>query len=103
MDYNEILSRFDVVGEAYVLVNVFEVYIGYQKIKIKILRDLRNGTYSYSNSHHYHGQTQVGPYMSSRCVMMETETEALNGAIDELTAFYNPTDSNARWIEAEEF
>ena len=103
MDYNEMLSRFDVVGEAYILVNIFEVYIGYQKIKIKILRDLRNGTYSYSNSHHYHGKKQAGPYMSSRCAMIKTEGEALSGAIDELTAFYNPADSNAKWIEVEEF
>lgn len=103
MEYNELLSKHSIIEEAYVVVSLFEVYIGTQKIKIKIKKDLNNGKFSYSNSHHYHGSEQASPYASSMCVMIDTELEALNSALRELISFYNPSDVNATWVESENF
>ncbi|MDQ4683054.1 hypothetical protein [Stenotrophomonas maltophilia group sp. RNC7] len=103
MNYSNLLKRFPEVNEVYILVNSFELYLGTQKIKIKIQQGIKNRKYSYSNSHHYHGSKQAGPYTSSRCVMIDSELEALHGAIEELTNFYDENDYNAKWIENEDF
>ncbi|WMJ78469.1 MULTISPECIES: hypothetical protein [unclassified Sedimentibacter] len=103
MNYSEMLESYHNISEAYVVVNLYEIYIKAQKIKIKIERDLRSGKYSYSNSHHYHGSEQAAPYISSRCVMLDSESEALNAAFKELTSFYNENDEKAIWVVNECF
>jgi hypothetical protein len=103
MNYKDILDSHRDIIEAYVVVNLYEIYIGTQKIKIKIEKDLRNGQYSYSNSHHYHGSEQASPYASSRCVMLDSESEALGAAFNELTSFYNENDKKAIWVVNQSF
>ncbi|MBE6089847.1 MAG: hypothetical protein E7206_17800 [Clostridium beijerinckii] len=100
MDINEMFKDSRHVAEAYKVLEIYEVWIGTQKIKIKLSELIKgNGfKYWYSNSHHYHGSKQASAYISSRNGFNSTE-EALHGALRELTSFYDESDSNAIWEE----
>ncbi|MGM7637603.1 hypothetical protein [Bacillus sp. Hm123] len=69
------------------IVAEYEVTVGEKTIKVKIKRD-STGFYSHSTSHFYQGPEQAGPYISSRNIF-DTKGEAIDGAIKQITYFYN--------------
>lgn len=100
------VTHFDVlkdnkISEVYEVVGEWEVYVGMQKVKIKVLKD-ENDKYYYRTSHYYHGSEQADPYISS-VNRSDSLTEALLHAKSQITSFYNPDDPNARWIENEDY
>jgi hypothetical protein len=89
------------VDSIYKVVDVFEITLGEQTIKVKILNGF-NGIFYYRNSHWYHGPEQAGPYISS-INGFDTEGEALHAAVRELTFFYKPEHEGENWIVNQRF
>lgn len=84
-------------SEAYKLYSEYSIYVGNQKIGIKIVVDFE-GTYGYKLSHHYKGSQQFTEYVSSINYSFDDERQALVGAKSEIFSFYNPNDEDAKWI-----
>jgi hypothetical protein len=97
--YMELLKTYTQVSEVTEVVGEWKIWIGGQKIKIKISRS-ENGSYIHVTSHFYHGSTQTEAYISSRNSGDSIE-ETLHSAMNQLLSFYDPTDTNAIWKENE--
>lgn len=100
------LSYFDVlkdtkISSIYEVVGEWEVHVGKQTVKIKVLKD-ENEKYHYRTSHYYKGSEQVGPYVSS-INPADSLKEALYLAKKQIVSFYNPSDPNAKWIKDEDY
>lgn len=80
---SKIRAVYEVVGE-------WEVIIGHQTVKIKVLRD-EDEKYYYRTSDYYKGSEQAGPYISS-INRVDSLIEALYHAKRQITSFYNPDD-----------
>ncbi|REK54725.1 MAG: hypothetical protein C6W55_10355 [Thermobacillus sp.] len=92
----ELLQSYEEVIDVYEFVGEWEVWIGYQKVRIKVLKD-KNGGYVSSTSHYYHGSQQAGPYISS-INGGKTVEAAVREAMRQLLTFYRPDDENAKWV-----
>lgn len=92
----------DNINEAYKVVSEYYAWVGFQQIKIRIIRNLDN-IFGYQLSHHYKGSRQMGPYISSDNYRFINETEALVGARREMFLYYSPEDANAIWEEDEDY
>ncbi|MBN2980134.1 hypothetical protein [Cohnella algarum] len=99
--YMELLEEYKQVIDVYEIVGEWEVWIGYQRVKIKVKKDKRGG-YVSSTSHFYHGSTQAGPYISSRNDGSTIE-EALRSAMSQLLSFYKTDDAKAEWVVNESY
>jgi hypothetical protein len=100
-NYLDLLTNNKHVSEVYEVVGEWEVWIGFQKVKIKIKRDI-NGKFVHETSHYYHGSEQAGAYISS-INGYETIELALQGAIKQLLMFYDPDDEKAKWVENDSY
>ena len=94
LDYLEKLIGNHIV-EAYEVIKEFEVFVGFQKIKIKIKLG-NDGKYYYATSHYYHGSRQAGPYTSSQNGF-DTIENAIYHAKRQILQFYDPNDESAVW------
>ncbi|GIN39034.1 hypothetical protein [Heyndrickxia oleronia] len=74
------------------LVNEYSLYVGDQKVGIKIYFDA-NGYYQMATSHFYKGEGKAGVYITS-AANFESEKEALRNAKNQLLMFY---DGKGEW------
>ena len=93
----EFLEVFKETSEAYKFIEEFQIYIGNQKIGIRI-REMNDGGYLHTCSHHYQGPEQAGPYNSSICIA-NTKKEAYGNAHRELYSFYNEAHEGDNWVK----
>ncbi|MGG3012282.1 hypothetical protein [Brevibacillus sp. HD1.4A] len=101
MSFLSILNGSKYIEEAYEVIKEWEVYVGWQKVKIKVKLGPREKFY-YSTSHYYHGSQQAGPYMSSRNGF-DTIESALSHAKQQILSFYDPNDEKAKWKINEDY
>ena len=93
----EVLTDKD-ISEVKRLVNEYSIFVGDQRIGIKIYID-ENGLYQMKTSHFYQGKNNSGAYISTAAIF-ETEQEALNRAKNQLLAFY---DGQGMWHENDDY
>lgn len=74
------------------LVNEYSLYVGYQKVGIKIYSE-SNGYYQMDTSHYYRGKNKAGVYITSATTFF-SEEEALHNAKNQLLSFY---DGEGEW------
>lgn len=84
--------------QSYKFIEEFVVYIDTQRIGVKIEKD-EYGRYHHSCSHHYQGNEQAAPYVSSLCIA-DSKKEAYINAHRELLSFYNANDENKKWVKS---
>lgn len=89
------------IEEAYEVIKEWEIYVGWQKIKIKVKQGPQN-LYYYATSHYYHGSKQAGPYISS-INGFDTIESALSHAKSQILSFYDPDDEKAQWKVNEDY
>lgn len=80
------------------LVNEYSLYVGYQKVGIKIYIDA-DGYYQMKTSHFYRGKDKAGVYITS-AANFESEKEALRNAKNQLLSFY---DGEGEWKENDSY
>ena len=93
----EILSSTH-ISEVKRLLNVYSMYVGNQRVGIKIYFD-SNGYYQMCTSHYYRGEDKAGVYIAS-AANFESEDEALSNAKRQLLSFY---DGNGEWKENDSY
>ena len=93
----DFLKIFDKTHEVYKVIEEFQLYIGHQKIGVKI-KKMNDGRYSHTCSHHYHGPEQATPYISSNCIA-STKKEAYINAHSELYSFYREEHEGENWVK----
>jgi hypothetical protein len=99
--YMALLKAYTQVSEVTEVVGEWKLWIGQQKVKIKISRS-ENGSYIHVTSHFYHGSKQTGAYISSRNSGVSIE-ETLHSAMNQLLSFYDPNDTKAIWKENDNY
>lgn len=80
------------------LVNEYSLYVGNQKVGIKIHIDAF-GYYQMKTSHFYRGKNKAGFYITS-AANFETEKEALRYANSQLLSFY---DGEGEWKDNDSY
>lgn len=80
------------------LVNEYSLYVGYQKVGIKIYLE-SNGYYQMDTSHYYTGKDKAGAYITS-AANFSSEQEALRNAKNQLLSFY---DGEGEWRVNEDY
>jgi hypothetical protein len=99
--YMDLLKTYTQVSEVTEVVGEWKLWIGEQKVKIKISRS-ENGSYIHLTSHFYRGSKQTGAYISSFNSGVSIE-ETLHSAMNQLLSFYDPNDANAIWEENDSY
>lgn len=84
--------------EAKRLINEYSMFIGKQRVGIKIYIDA-DGYYQMRTSHYYQGKDKASAYTTSS-TSFESEREALSRAKNQLLSFY---DGQGRWHENESY
>ncbi|OLN21719.1 hypothetical protein BTO30_13540 [Domibacillus antri] len=95
-DFN-ILSS-ERISEIKRLINEYSLYVGDQKIGIKIYLD-SDGYYQMETSHYYRGKDKAGVYITS-AANFESEDEALSNAKRQLLMF---NDGKGEWRKNEDY
>lgn len=98
MDKDFQILKSEHTSEVKRLVNEYSLYVGDQRVGIKIYLD-SDGYYQMNTSHFYQGKDKAGAYITS-AANFKSEEEALSNAERQLLAFY---DGQGEWRKNESY